>query len=344
MTAADFKPVRVAVVGAGHLGKEHARIYAQSPLSELVAVCDENPETAKRVAEAWNVPATTDFRTLENIEAVSVCVPTVSHFEVASHFIRRGVHVLVEKPMTKTIDEADELLRLAAEHKVALQVGHIERFNPALMGAMPYIQDPKYIESYRISPFSFRSADVGVVLDLMIHDLDIVLFLVNSPVKSVDAIGVPVLAAKEDVANARIEFENGCVANLTASRVSLKRERVIRGFFGNSYISLDYDKKRGVIYRKNEAFARGDIGIEDIRLNDIADIRTFAFDKFISIEEIPMDRFEPLARELESFLESVRTGMEPIVSGRHGRAAMAAATKIISIIDERLQHVRPDPR
>ena len=338
MTAST--PLRTAVIGVGHLGKEHARIYAASAKANLVAVCDVNPAAAQSVAERCHTKSLEDYHQLPPVHAVSICVPTALHYDIAAHFLQQGVHVLVEKPMTKSLAQADLLVQLAEARGVKLQVGHIERFNPALMGALPYVQDPTYIESYRISPFSFRSSDIGVVLDLMIHDLDIVLFLVNSPVKHIDAIGVPVLGKTEDIANARIEFENGCVANLTASRVSLKRERVIRGFFGNSYISLDYDKKRGVIYRKSEEFARGDISIADINPANIADISTFAFDKFLTIDEIPMDKFEPLQREIESFLECILHQSEPVVSGRHGRAAMAAATNIMRRIEERLEHER----
>ncbi|MFC1587346.1 Gfo/Idh/MocA family oxidoreductase [Planctomycetota bacterium] len=328
--------LRLAVIGTGHLGKQHARIFAGLDNVELVGVCDSQQATADGIAREWSTTPFTDYRKLPEVDAVSIAVPTTLHFEVASHFIERGVHVLVEKPMTKTLDEADRLLALAEKHNIKLQVGHIERFNPALMAAMPHIKNPKFIESYRISPFSFRSSDIGVVLDLMIHDLDIILFLVNSPVRRVDAIGIPVLGSKEDVANARIEFDNGCVANLTASRVALKSERTIRGFFDNSYISLHYDKKHGVIYRKNEEFANGKINIHDINPSKITNIQTYAFDKFIDVQEIAMDQFEPLAREMECFVDCILEDSNPVVDGRHGRAAMAAAMEVVRLIDQRL--------
>jgi len=248
-------PLKVGVVGVGHLGRNHARIYADMDGVELVGVVDEAADTARSVARKCRTKSSTDIESLlETADAVSVVVPTLHHHAVAMPFLQRGVGVLVEKPMTFSVKEAEELVTVAAENKATLQVGHIERFNPGFQAIAGHGLKPLFIECHRLSPFSFRSTDVGVVFDLMIHDLDIVQSLVKSEIKRIEAVGVRVISAHEDIANARIVFESGCVANLTASRISLKSLRRIRVFAPDCYASIDTGERKATVYRKKPGF------------------------------------------------------------------------------------------
>ncbi len=333
--------VRVAVIGAGHLGRHHARLYAAIPHARLVGVADVRPERAREVAQAYGATATADYRELiDRVDAASIVVPTESHFAVARDFIERGKPLLIEKPLTRSLDEADELLALAERNGVLIQVGHIERFNPAFMAAKEHLAAPLYIDCNRIGPFTFRSLDIGVVLDLMIHDLDILLDLVDAPVASVEAVGVPVITAHEDIANARITFAypdgaspSGAlrtVASLTASRVATHAVRKVRIVLPDAYVSLDYGERRAHLYRKRP-------GAPDVARIDpraIGDVKGFVFDKFLSVEEIPVEPHDALEQELLSFLRCVATGEEPLCSGQDGRRALELATRILASIQD----------
>ena len=302
--------IPVAVVGVGYLGKFHAEKYAASGKATLVAVVDVDAERAREVAERVGTEALADYRQLfGRVRCVSVAVPTRDHCRVARDFIEAGVDVLVEKPLAATLDEGKELVDIAQEKRVILQVGHLERFNPAIRRLEGIIKDPKFVECHRLAPFVERGSDVDVVLDLMIHDIDVIASLVRSPVRRVEAVGVPVLTDKPDIANARITFANGCIANVTSSRVSIKRERKVRFFQPDAYISIDYDQRRAQIFFKPPAGASW------------LDIRG---------ENIEMKEGDALADEIDSFLDCVRTRSLPLVGGAEGLRALEIASMISS--------------
>ena len=295
--------INVAVVGVGRLGEIHAKIYKELENVNLVAVCDTDKERLNNVSSSLGVKGVSNYNDLVGtVEAVSVAVPTVLHFEVANKFLKNNVHALVEKPFTTTLKEADKLIRIARKKRLILQVGHIERFNSAFSATQKLIKDPKFIECHRLSPFPNRSLDIGVVLDLMIHDIDIVLGLVNSPIKRIEAVGVCVLTTLEDIANARITFKNGCICNLTASRISDEWMRKIRIFLENAYISLDYKNEEAFIYKKEGTS--------------------------ISKESLPIEKEQPLQKELSHFIACVLENKEPLVSGQIARAALCVALEI----------------
>jgi predicted dehydrogenase len=318
---------RVGVIGVGHLGKQHARIYHQ--MGALAAVVDSDAARAAEIAAPYGVPHFSDYRQLfGKVDAVSVAVPTVGHHQVAKDFLERGVPALVEKPLTKTIEQGEELCRIAREKKVALQVGHVERFNPAVTAVLDVIKKPRFIEVHRLSPFRFRSSDIDVVLDLMIHDLDIVLHLARSPLVRVDAVGMSLLFGKEDMANARLTFEDGCVANLTASRISDKQMRKTRIFSEDCYITIDTLAKEAWIYRTTPQLGEALAKLPKDRDLNLADLATIP-KEFYSIQEVKLEEQEPLAREIQSFLEAVEQGRDPVVPGEHGVRAMKAAETIL---------------
>jgi predicted dehydrogenase len=303
--------IRTAVVGVGYLGQFHAEKYAQLDNSELVAVVDLDRERVCQVAEKVGARSCSDFREiLGEVDAVSIVVPTQSHYEVAKAFLEKGVHVLLEKPITTTLAEADELIRIAAAMKVVFQVGHLERFNPAVLALDGVVSKPGFIESIRIAPFKPRGTDVNVVLDLMIHDIDIIQNIVGAKVEQISSIGTPVFSEEEDIANARIQFANGCIANVTASRISLKSERKMRIFQPDAYISVDFQNKTFAVFRKGggEMFP----GVPNI-----------------TKEEHSFGQTDALKSEIEAFLHSVATGKPPQVSGEDGRQALETALKII---------------
>jgi predicted dehydrogenase len=303
--------VRVAVIGVGHLGQHHARIYAELPEVELVAVADTSEARRREIGGRLGVTAVADFRALlGGVDAVSVAVPTHAHHAVALAFLEAGCDVLVEKPIAQTLPEADALVAAAGRRGRILQVGHSERYNGAVQVLSGYVQDPGFIEVHRMGPFPGRGTDVDVVLDLMIHDIDIVLTLVKSPVKSVSAVGVPVVSDRVDIANARLEFASGCVANITASRVSGERLRKIRVFQRDTYFVLDYATQELSLYRQTDGEGPGNGHL--IRI------------------EVPVERVEPLRQELAEFADSVRTRRPPMVSGEAGREAVAVAAEIIA--------------
>lgn len=301
-------PVAVGVIGVGYLGKFHAEKYTASPKAKLVAVVDSDEQRASDVGARLNTDVLTDYRALfGKVQCVSVAVPTRLHFQVARDFIEAGIDVLVEKPLTADIAEARDLVAAAQAKKVILQVGHLERFNPAIRKLEGVIKEPKFVECHRLAPFVERGTDVDVVLDLMIHDIDVISSLVRSPVERVEAVGVPVLTDKPDIANARIKFANGCIANVTSSRVSIKRERKIRFFQPDAYISIDYDQHRAQIYHKPAPGA----GWLDIRA-----------------ENIEIKDGDALADEIDSFLDCVRTRTLPLVGGAEGLRALEIASMI----------------
>ena len=332
---------RVAVVGAGHLGRHHARLYAAMPHAELVGVADVDPDRAQSVAALYGARPTTDHRELiDQVDAASIAVPTEFHVAVARDFVERGRPVLIEKPLARSLEEADELLALADRRGVAIQVGHVERFNPALVAAQRHLTTPLYIDCDRIGPFSFRSLDIGVVLDLMIHDLDILLDLVPSPVVAVAAGGVPGQSRHEDIANARITFANGCVASLTASRVASRSVRKVRIFQPEAYISLDYGKRQALLLRKRPDA----LDPAQVDLAAIGDPKTFVFEKLIAVEPIPMETHDALEQELLAFLECVANGTRPPCSGRDARRALELACRILDSIRTNLErHRTPEP-
>ncbi|MBI1952719.1 MAG: Gfo/Idh/MocA family oxidoreductase [Candidatus Omnitrophica bacterium] len=304
-----MKPIKTAVVGVGHLGAIHARIYSQLAAAQLVAVCDTLPERAQILARAYRCRAVLHFSELiGEVEAVSIAVPTQDHFAIAQAFLKAGIHVLLEKPITRTVAEADELLAIARETQAVFQVGHVERFNAALRRVHDLLKNPRFVEVHRLAPFQPRGTEVGVVLDLMIHDLDILLWLVKSKISRVEAVGVKVLTPFEDIANARIVFENGAVADLTASRISKEAMRKFRIFQSDGYFSIDFLSQAVDLFRKEG----GQIRHEAI--------------------EIPKE--EPLASELAAFLESIQNRRAPAVTAQEARDALAAALKVTELIQE----------
>ncbi|MBI4115697.1 MAG: Gfo/Idh/MocA family oxidoreductase [Candidatus Omnitrophica bacterium] len=302
------KRTKIAVVGIGHVGKEHARILATLPPAELVGVCDVDSSKKER-AEALSVPFFGNHRDLiGKAEAVSIATPTATHAAIAKEFLQAGIHTLVEKPFTLHLEEADELIRLAKEKNCALQVGHIERHNPGFRRIEQIAKNIRFLEIHRLGPFTGRIQDCGVVLDLMIHDIDIVLGLVKSEVQSFDAIGIPVLTPYEDIANVRIKFKNGAIADLTASRLTPERQRKIRIFQEDAYISLDYEAQSAQIFRKE--FLR------------------------ISQEKIDIQKAEPLREELEFFLRGIQSGGSLGKPDLAARQALAFAIEIVESIQK----------
>ena len=327
--------VKVAVLGTGSLGKEHARIYAELAAAgavEFTGVFDVVPETARKFAEKHRVRAFASVaEAAAASDAVSIVTPTTTHYELARTLLQQGRHVLVEKPMTENAAQATELVQLAQQHRCVLQVGHVERFNPVFQYLESVATEPRFIETHRLSPFPARSTDIGVVLDLMIHDLDVVLAFVKSPVTSVDAVGIPVLSKSEDIANARLRFANGCVANLTASRISPERMRKIRVFSGPTntcYISLDYRAQEGFIYRiARDGEQESSLLKKLLHAKDSAIVSEFAGKKIVR-EPVPIEKGEPLKLELQHFVECVRAQQTPMVSGESAKRALDLAFEI----------------
>ncbi len=320
--------IRAAVIGVGYLGRFHAQKYAQSPKCTLVGVVDARKDAREGVAAEVGTRAVEDYRTLlGEVDAVSVVTPTPAHFAIARDFLAAGAHVLVEKPITETPREARELIELATRGGRVLQVGHLERFNSAILAAEPHLRAPRFVECHRLAPYKERGTEVNVVLDLMIHDIDLVQTIVGAPVLTIDAIGTPVFSEAIDIANARIRFANGCVVNATASRVSLKTERKMRIFEDDAYLSLDLQQKILTLIRKREGGSPGALPV--------------------NIEEQSLEQGDALKAEIESFLECIRTGRPPVVSGEDGLAALETAMRITeqvneSLLTRRLMESRPD--
>jgi len=335
----DQRPLRAAVVGAGAFGRNHLRVYRELEDATLVAVVDQNPAIAIAAGEKYSIPAFTSIEDLLaanlHLDAASICVPTIHHLAAARPLLAAGVDLLIEKPLAANLADADEIIALASRHQRIIQAGHLERFNPAVTAARTLLNRPMFFESHRMSVFTPRSLDVDVVLDLMIHDLDIVLSFVSSPVREVRAVGLAVLSPTVDIANVRLEFENGCVANFTASRVSTERIRKLRFFQPHQYLSLD--------------FARQDLLLIDVTAAAGLSMSELAalIDKHskpeapgepqhptagLSMSKVPVAPGEPLRLELESFLQSVRTRATPVVDAPAGRRALALALEINAAI------------
>jgi predicted dehydrogenase len=334
---ASSAPLRVAVIGAGAFGRNHLRVYRELEQAgeavQLAAVVDSNPAVATEAAQKFDVPA---FETIEaclaaagQLDAASICVPTVHHASTAAPLLAAGLDILIEKPLASNLPDADRILELSCKHNRIVQAGHLERFNPAVTAARQHLHQPMFFESHRLSIFTPRSLDVDVVLDLMIHDLDIVLSLVASPVHEVRAVGLPVLSNNVDIANVRVEFENGCVANFTASRVSTERVRKLRFFQPHQYLSLDFARQDLLIIDAPDLTAAA--GMDPAQLAALAQLAQQAGQHpsaGLSLRKVPVELGEPLRLELAAFLNAVRTRALPIVSGEDGRAALALALEI----------------
>ncbi len=308
--------LRTAVIGVGYLGRFHAQKYAQLPESELIAVVDANAEAAQRVGGELGVPALSDFRELlGRVDAVSLAVPTPLHHAIGRALLDQGVHVLIEKPIAVTLEEAQDLVDTARARGCTLQVGHLERFNPAIEAAVNRLVRPRFIESHRLAPFKQRGADVSVVLDLMIHDIDLIQELVGEPIEGIDAVGASVFSGEIDIVNARIRFRGGCVANTTASRISLKQERKIRIFQDDAYLSIDMQQKILTVIRKKDA----------------APVESPAQ---VSIEEESFEQGDALLAEIRAFLRAIRESREPVVTGEDGLRALKTALEITARVRE----------
>jgi predicted dehydrogenase len=304
------RKLRIGVIGVGHLGQHHARIYSETPEVELIGVADSNEERGLEIAKKFKTRYFSHYSNLlPEVDALSIAVPTQLHYEVAHEALKKQVDVLLEKPITATIEEADRLIREAESKKAIFQIGHLERYNRAYLKAKELITNPLFIENHRIGPFASRGTDVNVILDLMIHDIDIILSLTNSPITEVRAMGIPVLSKEIDIVNARLEFQSGCVANMTASRVSLEKMRKIRIFQSDMYISLDYQNQEVVVARK---------GIENNQTK-------------ILVEQPAVVKEEPLKLELHDFIKNCLNRTPPEISGVAGKEALRVAEEIARI-------------
>lgn len=316
--------IRCAVIGVGYLGRFHAQKYQLFSNAELVAVCDLDQKTLETVSSELQVPGYTNYHDLfDKVDAVSISATTNKHYEIAKSFLERGIHTLIEKPITETISQAAELIQLAKKHHAKLQVGHLERFNSARLALDEYLENPLFIDSQRLAPYNPRGADVNVILDVMIHDIDLIQNMVNSPIISISAQGAPVLTKSIDIANARITFANHCVANLTASRISFKTERTTRIFQQNTYLSIDYQNKKFAVFKKGngELFP----GIPDI-----------------THEQKEFAKGDALFEEIKAFIKCIEEDSIPLVTGEDGLRALETAEKITSLINANLieRHAR----
>lgn len=311
--------IKCGVIGVGYLGRFHAQKYHYLKEDvDLIAVCDVNPEASETVSNELNVPAFFDYRDLfGQVDAVSIAATTNVHYQIAKDCLKHGIHVLLEKPMTETVAQAHELIELAKVHQVKLQIGHLERFNAARLALDAHLDNPLFIESHRLAPFNPRGTDVNVILDLMIHDIDIIQTIVHSPIKSIDAQGAPVLTKAIDIANARITFENQCIANVTASRISFKTERKTRIFQKNTYISIDYQNKQFAVFQKGE----GEMfpGIPEITRHQSA-----------------FEKGDALLEEIKAFVRCIQQDTTPLVTGSEGCLALSTADKITQLIHSNL--------
>lgn len=320
-----MNPIRVGVIGAGALGYHHVRLLRQMPEFRLSGFVESRPERAAQVSNELDVPAYSDIETLlDDVDAVTVVVPTPHHFAVARKALERGKHVLIEKPITATVEEADELLDVAARTGAVIQTGHVERFNRAIRAALPYVEHPRFIESDRLAPFNVRGSDVAVVLDLMIHDIDLILTLVNSVAGHIAAVGIPVLTQTVDIANARITFDSGAVANITASRISRERVRKVRIFQPSGYLSLDLGAGNGEFFRLKKP--------ADLHAL-VASGGTPELTDFVERIALEAPEGEPLKLEFESFAAALAGESPLVVSGADGRRALAVALRIVGDIE-----------
>ena len=320
-----MNPIRCAVIGAGYLGRFHAQKIQFLKQATLVAICDLNADVCEAASQEFGVPSYQTHRELfGKVDAVCIAATTNAHYAIAKDCLKAGLHVLIEKPITETVEQAEELIALARKHQVKLQVGHMERFNAARLALDEYLNTPLFIESNRLAPFNPRGTDVNVVLDLMIHDIDLIQTMVRSPIKSIDAHGAPVLSQSIDIANARITFKNHCVANVTASRVSFKTERKTRIFQQNSYISIDYHNKQLAVFTKGE----GEMfpGIPDVKRHQSV-----------------FDKGDALLEEITAFVNCIINDTTPLVTGEEGREALSTAAQISDMIQHNLMTRHAEP-
>jgi len=310
--------IKCAVIGVGYLGRFHAQKYLSLDNVKLIGVCDANPATSEAVAKELQVTSYSDYRELfGKVDAVSIAATTNQHYAIAKACLAEGIHVLIEKPITETVAQAQELIAIARENNAKLQVGHLERFNSARLALEQHLETPLFIESHRLAPFNPRGTDVNVILDLMIHDIDIIQTIVNSPIANIDAQGAPILSKSSDIANARITFTNGCVANVTASRISFKTERKTRIFQKNTYISIDYQNKKFAVFNKGE----GEMfpGIPEITRH-----------------ESVFEKGDALLEEIKAFVYCIENNTKPLVTGAEGCSALNTAAQITTLIDNHL--------
>lgn len=317
----QMKKIKCAVIGVGYLGKFHAEKYMNAEQAELIAVCDTNPDSCREIADKHGVKAVFDYREiLDQVDAVSIVVPTIYHYQIAKDCLNKGIHVLLEKPMTKTTEQAKELIECSKKTEAKLQIGHIERFNSARLALDTVLNNPRFIESHRLAAFNPRATDVNVILDLMIHDIDLIQSMVKSPIQTIDAQGAPILSKYIDIANARITFVNGCVANVTASRISFKSERKTRIFQPDSYISIDYQNKKFAVFKKGDG-------------------EMFPGIPNITSQESVFDNTDALQAEIDHFISCIIENKTPLVTAQDGYEALMTATRISQLIKDNLLNV-----
>ena len=329
-----MKPIRLAVVGAGHLGRIHARLVTTLDDVRLIGIVDPLASARETVSAECHAPAVQHYDQLaQPVDAAIVATPTRDHFRVALDLLEQGVHLLVEKPICVTTEQADQLIRTAQQRQLVLQVGHVERFNPAFESARPYLTRPRYIEAIRTGGFTFRSTDIGVVLDLMIHDLDLILSLVDSQVVSVHALGIALLGDHDDMAQARLEFQNGCVANLSASRTSFTSQRRMQVFCDESYAAIDFAQRSIQLIRPPHQILRRTLHLKELSPTEREDFCRELFQRWLPLENPKPRQSNALREELCDFVRCIRTGQSPRVSGTQGRAALDVAHRILDQIE-----------
>lgn len=330
-----MRRLRLGVIGVGHLGKAHARIAAGLDCIELVGVVDPVESNRAQVAAQYQVEACAHHRELlGRIDAVVIATPTRFHQDVALDLAAHGVHLFIEKPITSTLAEADELLATAQRHGVLVQVGHVERFNPVLTGVLPHVREPKFIDACRASTFKFRSTDIGVVFDLMIHDIDLVLSLARSPVIDVEALGISVFGQFEDVANARLTFENGCVATLTASRASYQAVRQMQIWSERTFASLDFATRNARLVHPHASLLRREFDTRQLSMAEVDHLKDHLFEDLLRIEDVQGEACDQLTAEQLDFVDSIQNARSPRVSGAQGRDAVAVAERVLEKIAE----------
>ncbi|MHB1037746.1 MAG: Gfo/Idh/MocA family protein [Pirellulales bacterium] len=326
--------LKLAVIGAGHLGRIHARLASGIAGIELVGIADPVAASRRQLAEEHHVAAFAHHRDLiGQVDAAVVAAPTRLHHEIGVDLARHGIHLLVEKPLAASLDEADALVAAAARSGIVLQVGHVERFNPAFKSVLPHLDEPKYIEAVRASGYTFRSTDIGVVLDLMIHDLDLVLALARSPVRQVEALGLSVLGKHEDIANARLVFENGCVATLSASRVSFQAARRMQIFSRQAFAAIDFATRNATLVRPSQRLASRQIDVDLLTSDEKTRLKDHLFEDLLPLERVQAEPCDAITAELNDFAESIRTGRAPEVTGVQARDAVAVAEAILAKIE-----------
>lgn len=334
-----MNPLRVAVIGAGHLGRIHTRLAAARQDIELLGIVEPQAATRDKVCAEFNVRGFADVREIiDQLDAAIVVTPTKYHHDVTRPLLERGIACFVEKPITFSLDDADELITLARASDVVLQVGHVERFNPALTAARAHLQAPRYLEAARTSTYTFRSIDIGVVLDLMIHDIDIALSLADSEVVDVRAFGMPVFGPHEDIAQARLEFANGCVANLMASRTSIVAQRTLHAISGDGYALLDLGNRQAKVVQISDHLKRGELDVNRATPEEVATIKERLFSDYLPLTELAVPEANAIADEQTDFFTAIRSQRDPIVTGEQGRAALEVAYRVLDAIQHPQQH------